>query len=57
LWLERARSFAMHSARQVAAARARHGQGRYGLWTGDVGVAVYLAQCLTGASGLPTLDF
>jgi hypothetical protein len=57
VWLERARSFAMHSAQQVAAARARYGQGRYGLWTGDVGVAVYLAQCLTGASGLPSLDF
>jgi hypothetical protein len=47
----------MHSVQQVAAARQEHGQGRYSLWTGDVGVAVYLWQCLSGGSGLPSLDF
>jgi lanthionine synthetase-like protein len=57
LWLERARCFAMHAIRQVAEARSRHGQGRYTLWTGDIGVAVYLEQCLAAKSGLPTLDF
>ena len=57
LWLERARRFAIHGIRQVSEARARHGRGRYTLWTGDVGVAVYLEQCLTAKSGLPTLDF
>lgn len=56
-WLSRARRFAMHAVRQVAAARQEHGQGRYSLWTGDVGVAVYLWQCLSGGSGLPSLDF
>jgi hypothetical protein len=56
-WLSRARRFAMHSVQQVAAARQEHGQGRYSLWTGDVGVAVYLWQCLSGGSGLPSLDF
>jgi lantibiotic modifying enzyme len=57
LWLDRARCFAMHAAAQVAAARAQYGQGRYSLWTGDAGVAVYLWQCLTATSGMPTLDF
>jgi hypothetical protein len=56
-WLDRARLFAMHSIRQVAAARATYGQGRYSLWTGDVGVAVYLWQCLRATSGMPSLDF
>jgi lantibiotic modifying enzyme len=56
LWLQRARRFAMHAAGQVAAARAHHGHGRHSLWTGDVGTAVYLGHCLTGASGVPTID-
>ncbi|HYO97960.1 MAG TPA: LanC-like protein [Polyangiaceae bacterium] len=56
-WLERARRFAMHAVRQSALARAKHGRRRYNLWTGDVGVAVYLAQCLRPRSGLPSIDF
>jgi hypothetical protein len=62
-WLGRARRLAVHAAQQVAAARQAHGQGRYSLWTGDVGVAVFLWQCLQGGasargcSGLPSLDF
>jgi hypothetical protein len=57
LWLDRARRFAMHGIRQVEAARARYGRGRYTLWTGDLGVAVYLWQCIDGTSGMPSLDF
>ena len=57
-WLERARSFAMHSIAQVEAAREEQGHGRYSLWTGDLGVAVYLAHCLEPTeAGFPTLDF
>jgi hypothetical protein len=55
-WLARARRFAMHSAAQVAAARRHYGRGRYSLWTGDVGTAVYLQQCLAGTSEVPTID-
>jgi lantibiotic modifying enzyme len=55
-WLERARRFAMHAAAQVGAAREDHGRGRYSLWTGDVGTALYLHACLEGASDLPTID-
>ena len=56
LWLTRARRFAMHAIRQTEGARAAYGQGRYSLWTGDVGTAVYLQACLEGASDLPTID-
>jgi lantibiotic modifying enzyme len=55
-WLARARRFAMHAAAQVAAAREHHGRGRYSLWTGDVGTALYLQACFEGASDLPTID-
>ncbi len=55
-WLARARRFAMHAAAQVGAAREHHGRGRYSLWTGDVGTALYLHACLEGASDLPTID-
>ena len=41
-WLERARRFAVHALGQVE----RRGHGRYSLWTGDVGVALYAADCL-----------
>jgi lantibiotic modifying enzyme len=55
-WLERARRFAMHAAAQVGAARDDHGRGRYSLWTGDAGTALYLQACLEGTSDLPTID-
>src|SRR5687768_2287386 len=41
LWLERARRFAVHALEQVARARSERGHGRYALWTGDVGTALY----------------
>jgi hypothetical protein len=53
LWLERARAFAMHSIAQVARARAQLGRGRYTLWTGDPGTALYLADCLAGGGAVP----
>jgi hypothetical protein len=55
-WLDRARRFAMHAAGQVAAARAAYRQGRYSLWTGDLGTALYLDQCLAGTAEVPTID-
>lgn len=53
LWLDRARAFAMHAAMQVARARKVHGRGRFTLWTGDLGAALYLADCLAGSGALP----
>jgi hypothetical protein len=53
LWLDRARAFATHAAVQVARARAGHGRGRHTLWTGDLGTALYLGDCLAGEGSLP----
>ena len=52
-WLARARTFAMHAARQVEHSRSEHGQGHYTLWTGDLGTALYLADCADGGGELP----
>jgi hypothetical protein len=52
-WLARARAFAMHALGQVERARATTGQGRYTLWTGDPGTALYLADCLDGRGEPP----
>ena len=56
-WLERARRFAMHALAQCEQQRQAHGVGRFNLWTGDAGVAIYLWQCLQARAGMPTLDF
>jgi lantibiotic modifying enzyme len=55
-WLERARSFAMHAIAQSARMRARYGRGRYTLWTGDPGLAVYLWDCVRAEGEVPFLD-
>jgi Lanthionine synthetase C-like protein len=52
LWLVRARAFAMHAIAQVERSRAESGR-RYSLWTGDLGVAVYLADCVDGGGRIP----
>jgi hypothetical protein len=52
-WLTRARTFAMHAAGQVEHGRAEYGRGRYTLWTGDLGTALYLADCTDGGGELP----
>ena len=56
IWLERARAFAMAAIGQVRGARAAFGRGRYSLWTGDVGLAIYLWDCVTGDARFPTID-
>ena len=55
-WLERARAFAMHGIAQTREATQRYGQGRYSLWTGDPGFAVYLWDCIRAEAQFPTLD-
>jgi hypothetical protein len=50
-WQERARAFAMHAIEQV-----ERGEPAFSLWTGDVGVALYLRACLEGYEGLPAID-
>jgi len=56
LWLERARAFAMHAAAQVERMRTTYGCGRYTLWTGDLGTALYLESCISAEAAMPTLD-
>lgn len=53
LWLARARAFAMHAAHQVEQSRSEYGHGRYTLWGGDLGTALYLADCVDGGGVLP----
>jgi hypothetical protein len=55
LWLERARAFGIHAIGQVERERAAVGRGRYSLFTGDVGVALFLRDLLEGRERFPTL--
>ena len=56
LWLDRAQAFAMTAVAQFQEARDAFGQGRYSLWTGDVGLAIYLWDCLSAEPRFPTID-
>ena len=56
-WLDRARQFAMHAIDQVDRTRDAYGRGRYTLWTGDIGTALYLWSCLDVDASFPTIDF
>jgi hypothetical protein len=55
-WLHKARAFAMTAIAQCRDARDELGRGRYSLWTGDIGLAVYLWDCLSGEPRFPTVD-
>ena len=55
LWLERARRFAVHALAQVERARAERGRGRYSLWMGDIGAALFASECLNSSSAYPVV--
>lgn len=55
-WLARARAFAMHAIAQMESEEKRVGELRYSLWTGDLGVALYLVDCMRGEGQFPILD-
>ncbi len=55
-WLERARRFGMHAIEHADRAAREHGQRKYSLWTGDLGLALYLQDCVGGVARLPLLD-
>ena len=55
-WLDRARQFAMHAIGQSDRALEQHGQRKYSLWTGDLGLALYLWDCVRATAKFPTLD-
>ena len=52
LWLDRARRFAVHALGQV-----ERTPGRYSLFTGDLGVALFAASCLDADPRFPVLDW
>jgi hypothetical protein len=56
LWLERARHFAVHALEQVGRLREQRGRGRYSLFTGDVGTALFAAGCIEARAAFPILD-
>jgi len=56
IWLDRARQFAMTAIVQYRGSQLVVGRGRYSLWTGDVGLAIYLWDCITGEPRFPTID-
>jgi hypothetical protein len=55
-WLHRARAFAAHAIAQVPRLRAVTGHGRYTLFTGDLGVALLAAACVSLNPAFPGLD-
>ncbi len=55
-WLDRARRFAVRALVHVERLRAANGRGRYSLWTGDVGTALFAAACLDVDPRYPILD-
>ncbi len=56
-WLVRARAFAMHALQQSDIARQQHGDLRHSLWTGDIGVALYLRACKNVDPRFPTFQY
>jgi Lanthionine synthetase C-like protein len=51
-WLDRAHRFAMHALDQV-----QRLPGRYSLWTGNLGVALYVADCLETRTEYPFMEY
>lgn len=56
-WLERARRFAVHALGQVERWRAERGRGRHSLWAGDLGAALYAADCLDANPAVPVVNY
>jgi hypothetical protein len=56
IWLARARAFAMHAIHQNERFVMQYRQRKYSLWTGDLGLAIYLRDCIEGAAHIPLYD-
>jgi DUF1680 family protein len=57
MWLDRAQQFALHAIKQSQDRKQKYGMRRYTLWTGDLGLAVFLKACLDHRPHMPALDF
>lgn len=56
-WLARARAFAMSAVAQRTARLEAGEASRSSLWEGDMGLAMYLADCIEEKSEFPSLDY
>lgn len=56
-WLNRARTFAMQAMQQSQEGLKTYGRRRYTLWTGDLGLAIFLQACIDKTPHMPALDF
>ncbi len=55
LWLDRARGLAMYACEQYRSEVSKFKLGRFSLWTGDLGVAIFLRDLLRTRASLPGL--
>ena len=55
-WLARARRFAMHAIEQAERGKRTYGQRKFSLWTGDLGLAVFLLDCILATDAMPMLE-
>jgi hypothetical protein len=46
----------MHGIQQAQAAVDRYGQRKFSVWTGDLGLALYLWDCIRGIGEFPMMD-
>ena len=46
----------MHAVEQSERHAREYGHRRYSLWTGDVGLAVYIGTVYNGEAKFPTMD-
>jgi hypothetical protein len=46
----------MHGIEQAERGARQHGQRKFSLWTGDLGLAVFLCACIRVDDRFPTLD-
>lgn len=56
VWLDRARGLAMFAIAQYRSDLEKFGQARFSLWTGDLGLAIFLRDVLKEQATLPGID-
>ena len=57
LWLDRARQFALTAIAQRENTLLEGGPALCSLWIGDMGLAMFLADCIDARGAFPTLDY
>jgi hypothetical protein len=57
LWLDRARQFALTAIAQRENILLEGGPDLCSLWIGDMGLAMFLADCIDARAAFPTLDY